>query len=251
MKKYHSDNFIKKQYIKIKLKKNGLEVNKDGIISYNTKKLTLNAKAIYLLRHAETQATQNHEFMSDVSKNSHVCKKGIEDMLELVKEVEKYKFDEVIICSDIPRVLETGNIFKLLNPNYQYKYLKNIKGIDNNGWEGETHQTLKGIDLEDYKQREEKHNIFAKSAKGGSWGQVLLNTIKLIKYLNKNCKNKRILLISQGSILTGLKILTHIPEKPWGDYNTKKLYNLNKEQTKSNYAKINCLYDNEKETKNG
>lgn len=251
MKQYHSDNFVKRFFMKKKLRRNGIDVNSEGIITYNDKKLELNAEAVYLLRHAETRATQNHEFMSDISENSHVCRKGIEDLIELTEEVEKYKFDEVIICSNIPRVLETGSIFRLLNSNYPYKYLKNIKGIDNNGWEGKTHKTLEGTDLEDYKEREEKHNIFAKSSKGGSWGLVLLNTIKLIKYMNKNCKNKRILLISQGSILTALKILTHANKTPWGDYDTKKLYNLNKEQTRSNYAKINCLYDNEEEKING
>ena len=251
MKKYHSDNALKQFFMKIKLKINGLNVDSEGIITYRDKKLELNARAVYLLRHAETMATQNHEFMSDVSDNSHICKKGIEDLLELTNEVDKYKFDEIIICSNIPRVLETGNIFRVLNPNYPYKYLKNIKGIDNNGWEGKTNKTLTGKDLEDYIEREEKKNIFAKSSKGGSWGLVLINTIRLIKYMNRNCKNKRILLISQGSILTALKILTHIDKTPWGDYDTKKLYNLDKNQMKSNYAKINCLYDNEEEKING
>jgi len=249
--KRHMDNFIKRKYMKIKLKKNGLDVNNNGQITYNEKKLILNANAIYLLRHAETRATQNHEFMSDVSENSHVCKRGIEDIICVAEEAEKYNFDKIIICSNIPRVLETSYIFKLLKPEYKYIYKKGFKGIDNKGWERQTPKTLEGIDLEDYKEREENNNIFAKSSKGGSWGLVILNTIRLIKYLNKNCKNERILLISQGSILTALKILTHATKTPWEQYDTKKLYNLDKQQTRSNYAKINCLYDKQKEDTNG
>ena len=152
--------------------------------------------------------------------------------------MDLYNFDAVIVCSDISRVMETANIFKLVNPNLKYVYNKKFKGINNGGWEGKTKDTLKGIDANDFNEREEKQNIFAKSSKGGSWAKVILNTIKLINYLNKNYINKRVLLISQGSIL-----LTHADDKPWGDYDTEKLYNLDKNQTKSNYAQINCLYD--------
>ena len=54
------------------------------------------------------------------------------------------------------------------------------------------------------------------------------------------------MLISQGSILQALRIITGASESPWEDYDIKKLYNLNKKekrQLKSNYASINCLYD--------
>lgn len=251
MKQYHSDHLIRKIYIKMKLQKNGLDVDSNGKIQYNENKMKIDADAIYLLRHAETIATQNHEFMNDTSDNAHICKKGIEDIISIAENVDDYCFDEIIICSNIPRVLETSYVFKLLKPNYNYTFLKNYKGIDNNGWEGKTPENLKGMDLEDYIQREEKNNIFAKSSKGGSWGQVLINTIKLVKYINRNCKNKRILLISQGSILKALKILTHLSKTPWDQYDTKKLYNLDKNQNQNNYAKINCLYDRKEENIDG
>lgn len=57
-------------------------------------------------------------------------------------------------------------------------------------------------------EREEKHNIFAKSSERESWGQVLINTINLIKYLNDRFSNKSILLVGQGSIIRAIDILT-------------------------------------------
>lgn len=248
MNQFHKDNIFRQIYETIILSRNGLNVNmKTGRIEYNShKKLKLECEALYLLRHAKTHATQNHEFMSDTSENSHICKEGIEDICALQKEVENYHFDLVLICSDIPRVIETATVFKLVNPNLTYIYKNRFKGIDNGGWEGKNQKSLTGVDANDFIEREKKQNIFAKSVSGGSWAKVLMNTISLIKYLNKNFSNKRVLLISQGSILKALKLLTHLDKKPWGDYNTEKLYNLNKNQTKSNYAKINCLYDRKK-----
>lgn len=244
MRDFHKDNYFQRIYETRLLNKNGLNVDKEsGKIIYKENKMNIKCDAVYLLRHAKTHATQNHEFMSDISLNSHICKEGIEDICSLQSQVDLYNFDVVIVCSDISRVMETANIFKLVNPNLKYVYNKKFKGINNGGWEGKTKDTLKGIDANDFNEREEKQNIFARSSKGGSWAKVILNTIQLINYLNKNYINKRVLLISQGSILKALKLLTHADDKPWGDYNTEKLYNLDKNQTKSNYAQINCLYD--------
>lgn len=245
MKKYHIDNRFQRYFTKRKLQKNGIIVdNETGKISYGSNKMNINCEAVYLLRHAQTYATKNHEFMSNNSKNSHICREGINDICLTKEEVKKYNFDVVIVCCDIPRVMETSYVFKLVNPELKYIYKRKFYGIDNGGWEGKTKKTLDADEIVAYQEREEKQNIFAKSCKGGSWAKVLLNSIFLIQYLNKECKGQRVLLISQGSILKGLNILTHADEKPWGNYDTSKLYNLDKSQTKSNYAAINCLYDN-------
>lgn len=250
MKNFHSDNWIKRKWQTFVLNKNGIKVDeKTGKIEYKNHKMEIKCDAVYLLRHARTYATQTHEFMSDNSKNSHICKEGIADICLLQREVKQYNFDIVILCSNIPRVLETGQIFKLVNPDLEYVDKKHFKGIDNGGWEGKTGKTLSEVDLKDFEEREQKQNIFAKSSKGGSWAKVLVNCLSLIKYLNKNFSGKRVLLISQGSILRGLKILTHKDENPWGDYKTEKLYNLDKMQSKSNYASINCLYDRKNDIK--
>jgi len=245
---FHCDNHQFQRKVYARLKKIGIDVNlKDGTISYNNNpKKEIKCSAVYLLRHGRTQATLEHKFMSDTSENAHITEEAIKDLCELKDQIPIYKFDAVVVCSDIPRVVETANVFKLLNPQLKYDYQKKYKGINNGGWENKSIPTLTGIDLNDYKEREENHNIFAKSSRGESWAQVLLNTISLIDYLNKNYSKKRVLLISQGSILKGLQIINGNFETPWEDYDIKKLYNLNKKekrQLKSNYASINCLYD--------
>lgn len=248
MKSFHYDSYQFRKNVNSKLKKIGIDADvTTGLISYNnSKKMELKCSSVYLLRHGRTQATMDHQFMSDTSKNSHIIEDAIRDLCELKPQITNYKFDVVVVCSDIPRVVETANVFELLNPELKYDYQKKYKGINNGGWEYKSASTLTGIDLNDYKEREEKHNIFAKSSNGESWAQVLLNAISLINYLNKNYADKRVLLISQGSILQALRIITGASESPWEDYDIKKLYNLNKKekrQLKSNYASINCLYD--------
>lgn len=245
---FHYDDYSFRKKVNKKLSTIGIDADLEtGIITYNkNEKMELLCSAVYLLRHGRTKATIEHKFMSDTSENSHITEEAIKDLCELKEQIKNYKFDVVVVCSDIPRVVETANVFQLLNPDLKYDYQKKYKGINNAGWENKSASTLTGIDLNDYKEREEKHNIFAKSSKGESWAQVLLNSIDLIKYLNKNYSDKRVLLISQGSILKGLQILIGSDATPWGNYDIKKLYNLNKKekrQLKSNYASVNCLYD--------
>lgn len=245
---FHYDVHAFRKKVANKLKNIGIDVSLDtGIITYNEKEnMELLCSAVYLLRHGRTRATIEHKFMSDNSLNSHITEEAIKDLCELKEQVKNYKFDLVVVCSDIPRVVETAKIFELLNPELEYDYQKKYKGINNGGWENKSALNLTGIDLNDYKEREEKHNIFAKSSNGESWAQVLLNCIDLINYLNQTYANKRVLLISQGSILKGLQILIGADATPWGDYNIKKLYNLDKHEKrnlKNNYGSISCLYD--------
>lgn len=241
----NQDSKDKKIEIKEKLEAIGISVNiEDGQVSYNKKeKLKIECESLYLLRHGHTKATQEHVFMSDISDNAHICEKGIQDILKLEKCNEKYKFDSVIICSDIPRVVETSNIFKSVNQNLKYFYHKNFKGINNQGWENKNVNTFNEQDLEDYKEREIKHNIFAKSVYGESWGQVLINCINLIEYLNKEHKNERVLLIGQGSIIRGIDIITGKFEEPWDNYNVKKLYNFEEKNNEDNYGTISCIIE--------
>ncbi len=247
MLEYHIDNINFRKKVKLILEQYGIKVNiENGKICKNQKKskVKIECEAVYVLRHAKTLGTINKVFMSDDSDNSHIVYEGIKELIVNNKDVNKCRFDSAIICSDIPRVMETGEIFKLLNPNILIDVQKNFKGINNGGWENKTEKTMTGIDLNDYIQREKEHNIFAKSSSGESWAQVLLNCVDLIEYLNKNYKNKRVLLISQGSILMGLKILMGI-EDLWEDYDTKKLFNLynEKKSNSNNYSKISLLYD--------
>lgn len=241
---YHCNDLSTQNNIINTLSSKGLGVTNNGKIFFAGVGMSINANALYLMRHAETFGTQNHQFMSNNSSNSHISLKGKQDIANLNNHLEKYNFDYIIVCCDIPRVLETAFELKSLYPKMNYIHINNVYGINNGGWEGKTPQNLTGIDLSDYIEREVNKNIFAKSSRGGSWGEVLLNTVFLINYINSNLSHKRILLISQGSILQGLKIITHTDKSPWGNYDSKKMYNLDKKQTISNYGKIVRIYDN-------
>ncbi len=245
--KYHRDSYTYRRNFKNKLKNIGIDVDiETGIVTYNkNEKLELKCQALYLLRHGRTKSTMEHNFMSDDSTGAHINEDGIKDLCEIKREVPNYKFDNVVVCNDIPRVNETANLFKLLNPTLEYDFQTDYKGINNGGWEDKKPNDLKGIDRIDFEERELKHNVFAKSSNGESWAQVILNSIDLIKYLNKNYENKRVLLIGQGSILRCIELLIGKYSTPWGDYDFNKLYNLKKDKTflKNNYATISCIYD--------
>lgn len=248
MEKFHQDKNEIKVCSKEILNKVGINVNiTNGQISYNGKeKICLKCKALYLLRHGHTKATQEHMFMSDTSDNSHICNEGIQDILKLKDCCNKYKFDSVVVCSNINRVLETAEIFKSVNPTAKYFYQNEFKGINNKGWENKSIELFNKQDLADYEEREIKHNIFAKSSQGESWNQVLMNCIKLINYLNGQHTNERVLLIGQGSIKRGIEILIGKYEKPWDNYDVKKLYNLEEKTNRNTYGTISCIIDNEK-----
>lgn len=244
---YHYDDIFFRTKVAQRLKKIGIDVNVEtGEISYSKKnKLELKCSAVYLLRHGRTKGTMENRFMSDNSENAHIVDDAIKDLCEIKEQIKTYNFNNVVVCSDIPRVQETALVFKLLNPELEYDFKTKYKGINNAGWENKNINDLSGTDYNDYTEREVKHNIFAKSSNGESWAQVLLNCIDLIKYLNKKYENKRVLLISQGSVLRGIQILIGTSATPWGEYDVTKFYNLEpeKRQLKSNYASISCIYD--------
>ncbi len=245
MKEFHQDEENRKVNTKEKLEKIGINVElESGQIDYNgNDKLSLKCEALYLLRHAHTKATQEHKFMSDFSENSHICQKGIDDILKLENCCERYNFNSVIVCSNIPRVLETAIIFKEVNPNIEFFYQNDFKGINNEGWENKEVNMFNEQEMLDYTQREIKHNIFAKSTYGESWNQVLLNCINLINYINEEHSNERILLIGQGSIIRGINILIGTFEKPWDQYNVKRLYNFEEKNKEDNYGTISCIME--------
>ena len=107
-----------------KLKTIGIDVDFDTVqVQYNNNsKMEISCSAVYLLRHGCTKGTIENKFMSDYSDNAHIVTEAIKDLCELQYQVENYKFDAVIVCSDIPRVVETANVFKLLNPELLYDF---------------------------------------------------------------------------------------------------------------------------------
>ena len=239
---------VKKKEIIEKLSKVGIMVNGDGTIIYDNSMqgMIIKTKKLMLLRHGKTEGTEKHIFMSDDSPNSKLTLSGKARIKEeLTGFCNKQNIEVVIVCSDIPRVLETAEIFKSINPNVNYIYEKKFKGINNSGWERKNKSSLEGEDLSDFIEREEKHNIFAKSSMGTSWGQVLLNTIDLINYLNLNYINKSVLLIGQGSILRAIEILIRKYKTTWDEYDTKKMFNFEQKIENDNYGRISEICNNE------
>ena len=116
MMEYHADDIDFRKKVKSILKQYGINVNIENGKIYKeqkTSKEKIECEAIYLLRHAKTLGTKNRVFMSDNSDNSHIIYEGIKELIENNKEINRCRFDSAIICCDIPRAKETGEIFKL------------------------------------------------------------------------------------------------------------------------------------------
>lgn len=241
---YHSNAELTKKYIINRLEKWGIDVDaKNGQISAytNRKENMLHCRSLYLLRHTETIGTREKRFMSDLSNNAVLTEQGITDVKLIANKIEKMKFD-CIIYSSINRVKQTAEIVRK-SENYCDCYIEIpwMKGIDNAGWEGKNAMELKGQDREDFYQREILHNIFAKSSKGCSWGEVLVRCIDLVEFLNMHYRDRKILLISQGSIFIGLKMILQLEDKLWENYDPESFFGLIDDKTK-NYGKLQYIY---------
>lgn len=227
-----------------RLKQYGIQTDLvNGEISFTSglgKKLIPRCETLYLLRHAETYATKLNKFMNDVSINSKLTDYGIKTIIDNSKQIESLNFD-YIFYSPIPRVKKT---FEIIHQQLEKKpYCLEIPwmlGIDNSGWEERNIDELAGKDEEDFYQREILHNIFAKSSGGCCWGKVLCRCIDLVEFINKGFKGKKILLVSQGSILIGLQIVLQM-EKPWENYNPETFFYLKTEE-KGNYGELQLIF---------
>ena len=229
--------------IEKKLKKYGILTDMDsGKISYGGAMRTeLKCKQLYLLRHGETIGTSTHRFMSINSANSYLTEYGKNMLIHAAEQIKCLRLD-CILYSDIPRVKGTADIIcSKLDGEVQCINIPWMVGIDNAGWEGKTREELSGIDKADFYQREVEHNIFAKSSHGSSWGDVLVRCAKLIEYLNINHKERKILLISQGSILIGIRTILKMDTKPWEYYNADRFFGL-MEEGQNNYGKLQEIY---------
>ncbi len=242
---YHYNDEETKRLITKQLLSYGIATNvENGKISYfEKKKIELRCNLLYLLRHAETLAIKEKCFMSDVSSNSALSEKGILNIKKIANEIEKMRFD-YILYSSIPRVKETAQIIQCSIKNEScFREVHWMKGIDNAGWEGKKVMELEGTDAQDFFQREIQHDIFAKSSKGCSWGEVLTRCIKLVKYINKNYGSKKVLLISQGSILIGLQIILHMQDEIWDYYDTEAFFGLkDRKREVQDYGKLHLIY---------
>lgn len=215
----------------------------NGSIHYLSYSKKCKCSTLQIMRHGKTIGTEKKEFMSDVSANSKLSDSAAKEIESMSAIILKDLPDEIIV-SKLDRTMDTYNILrKSLPKNVCVSFSEEMNGINNGVWEGKTFEMLDEEELYVFLQRECCHNVFYKSEKGDSWADVIYRCIKLLKKLNHGYKNKRVLLISQGSIYQGLKILLHIEQSPWVSYAAENMFNLsqNSDEKSIGYGCISKL----------
>lgn len=203
----------------------------------------IQCKSLWLIRHGKTLAVDHGEFMNNDSDNSKLTEEGVIELAQLSKSISAL-YPDVILVGPLERTLET---FKVLSQNLDCKpFVKKcdyLLGINNGVWGGKTFEMLDLDNVCVFFQRECKRNIFAKTSDGDSWGDVLFRCTKLLKDINKNYSGKNVLLVSQGSIYQGLKILLHREKSPWDGYETGAMFGtMTSKEKKLGYGKIFKIY---------
>lgn len=192
--------------------------------------------SLYLIRHAETVAVQRHEFMSDTSDNCTFTENGIAITHRQAAKLDTYNFD-IALCGPIARVVNTQKIIMEHPQKFSCVKVPFLHGIDNTGWEYKTF-----FDLEHdptFVAREMDNNMFARTPNGTSWGTVIANCADVLDLINREYRGKRILLISQGSVLRGMQILLRQRKHPWDDFTVEGMYHVGDDTNKKkNYGSI-------------
>ena len=232
-----------KERITNNLLKWGIAIDQQtGLIDYmeGTVVPEMKCESIHLIRHVETVAVANHQFMSDTSENSAFTENGMEITRKQAKELDNYNFD-IALYGPIPRVTNTKEVIMEIPQKFECVRVEFLHGINNTGWENKTF-----FDLENdptFIAREIDNNMFARTPNGSSWGTVIANAADVLELINEEYQGKRILLISQGSILRAMEILLRTREHPWDDYAVKRMYNVGgNTQKKKNYGVISSVY---------
>ena len=213
----------------------------DGTIDYIDAELPeMKCESIHLIRHTETVAVAKHEFMSDTSDNCSFTEAGIALTHKQARELADYHFD-VALVGPIARVVNTKEIIMQTPQSFECVPVKKLHGIDNTGWEYKTYFDLEHDPL--FLAREVENNMFARTERGTSWGTVIANCADVLELINEEYAGKRILLISQGSILRGMQILLRTRSHPWDDYTAAGMYHIGDDsKKKKNYGIISKVY---------
>ncbi len=231
-----------KERITNTLLKWGIVIDQEtGKIDYNGEAFPeMKCKSIHLIRHAETVAVVNHEFMSDTSENSRLSEAGIETTKKQALELDEYNFD-IALYGIIPRVIDTKDIIMSVPQKFEAVRLESLHGISNAGWEYKSFSDMENDPV--FVAREIENNMFARSPKGTSWGTVIANCADTLEYINEHYAGKRILLVSQGSILRGFQILLHTRKHPWDDFTVSGMYHVGDDSKyKKNYGIISKVF---------
>ena len=193
-------------------------------------------ESIHLIRHAETIAVAKHEFMSDTSDNCGFTDIGVEITRKQAKELDAYDFD-VALYGPIPRVVNTKELIMQTPQKFEAIKVHKLHGIDNTGWEYKSFEELQYTPT--FIAREMENNMFARTPSGTSWGMVIANCVDVMDLINEQYVGKKILLISQGSVLRAFQILLRKRQHPWDDFTVEGMYHVGDDTNKKkNYGVI-------------
>ena len=196
--------------------------------------------SIHLIRHAETEAVVKHEFMCDTSDNCGFTDVGIEITKKQALELDAYNFD-IALYGPIPRVVNTQKIIMSYPQKFEAIKVHKLHGIDNTGWEYQSFEELQYNPT--FIAREMENNMFARTPSGTSWGMVIANCVDVMDLINEQYVGKKILLISQGSVLRAFQILLRKRQHPWDDFTVEGMYHVGDDTNKKkNYGVIAKVY---------
>lgn len=232
-----------KERITSNLLKWGISIDQEtGLIDYidGTVIPEMKCDSIHLIRHVETAAVADHEFMSDTSTNCGFTEKGMEIARRQAEELGNYNFD-IALYGPIERVVNTKEVIMETPQTFECVRVECLHGINNTGWEYKTYYDIKDDPV--FIEREEKNNMFARTTQGSSWGTVIANCADVLELINEKYAGKKILLISQGSVLRGMQILLRARKHPWDDYTVSGMYHVGDDsKKKKNYGIISKVY---------
>ena len=221
----------------------GIAVDQDtGKIDYieGTTIPEVKCESIHLIRHAETIAVAKHEFMSDTSDNCGFTDVGIEITHKQAQELDAYDFD-VALYGPIPRVVHTKELIMQTPQKFEAIKVHKLHGIDNTGWEYKSFEELQYNPT--FIAREMENNMFARTPSGTSWGMVIANCVDVMDLINECYAGKKILLLSQGSVLRAFQILLRKRKHPWDDFTVEGMYHVGDDTNKKkNYGIIDRVY---------
>ena len=185
--------------------------------------------SIHLIRHAETEAVAKHEFMSDTSNNCGFTEMGIEITKQQAEALDDYDFD-IALYGPIARVVNTKKIIMSRPQKFEAVRLQFLHGIDNTGWEYKTYYDLEQDPT--FIAREIENNMFARTPHGTSWGTVIANCADVLELINAQYAGKKVLLMSQGSVLRAMQILLRTRKHPWDDFTVSGMYHVGDDTNK-------------------
>lgn len=189
----------------------------------------LKCESIHLIRHAETVAVIDHEFMSDTSENCAFTENGIAIARKQAEELDAYDFD-IALYGPIARVVNTMKIIMERPQKFEAIRVEYLHGINNTDWEYKTYYDLEHDPV--FLAREVENNMFARTVNGSSWGTVIANCVDVLELINTQYAGKKVLLLSQGSVLRAMQILLRTRKHPWDDYTVSGMYHVGDDSKK-------------------